>query len=413
MKNKINKIYIGLVVNILLQNCILICQPQLNQAQPPDSAPTVQAPQPANQIPIKIVSGKREIPLCASLPLKGDLSVLGGDVYDGMNLFFTKIKKEKEFAQQDFFVKLYSLDDGAEFTKTRLNVKQLLKQSPLFISLIGFEASFSIMPQIRSHQILSLFPLEGVSTYRIPENKDIIYFRASHEMEVNALIKYSVLTLNRTKIGILYEACEWGEAVLASTKKAMKAYNIEPVATAYFPKRTVNIGDALNQIAKKAPTAILCIATSRPAYNFIRQAINKGLHKSVFFGLSALYSIQKTLKHSRGINIITSSVVPNPFKSNIQIAQEYRKDMEKYMPNRLISPYSFEGYINAALFYECIKETPPPLTIERIIETLENFKQLNFKGINLNFDPQTRTLSPNVWLNTGEEDNWILPKDIE
>src|SRR5260221_3419719 len=53
------------------------------------SSPTLDTEQQPLDIPIptKIVGGKHEIPIGASLPLKGEASLIGNQIFDGMSIF--------------------------------------------------------------------------------------------------------------------------------------------------------------------------------------------------------------------------------------------------------------------------------------------------------------------------------------
>ncbi len=374
-----------------------------------------QAPAPEAQastdltIQTKMVSGKHEIPVCASLPLKGEVSIMGNALFDGMSLFFNKIKKEKN--DLPFTYALTTLDDEAEITKTRKNIKKLQSSSPLFLSLAGTDIVAGILKYVTRNQICALFPIDGATKHRTSETQNMLFFRASYEHEIDALINYSINELDKKKIAIFYEGSEWGEDALASFKRVLKKYKLTSVAEASYPQHTLNVTKAADTIAAKAPQAIICIAHARPAYNFIRQIINKGMYQTAILGLSQMFYVQKPIKNSRGIHIITSSVVPDPTKSTLKIAQEYRADMKKYFPNKTLSPFSFEGYINAALLVEATKLIQSPFTAEKIIQTLQGLKDINFKGLELSFDPATRTLSRGVWINAGNDTEWIKAKN--
>ena len=83
-------------------------------------------------IPTKMVGGKPEIPIGSSLPLKGDASLIGNQIFDGMSIFFNKLQKEK--TKIPFTYKLEVLNDDWDIKKMRANIKQLLIKSPLFLN---------------------------------------------------------------------------------------------------------------------------------------------------------------------------------------------------------------------------------------------------------------------------------------
>ena len=362
-------------------------------------------------IPTKMVGSKQEIHVGCSLPLTGEVSILSNQVFDGMTLFFNKILKEAP--ELTFSCALKVLDDANQIPKLNTNVTTMLKESPLLISPYGTDALSSLMPRITSQQALVLFPLEGSTAFRKPEFSNLIFFRASFAQEIQALIDYTVQTLGKKKIALFYEASEWGEGVLEDTKQALKIHNLTLMGAASYPQNSLNITQGAEALVQKAPNAILCIAGARPAYNFIRHIINKGLHQTVFLGLTSLISIQSTLAKSRGVNIIASSVVPDPINSTTKIAQEYRADMKKYFSNKPLTPFSLEGYINAALLVEVLKLTKFPLTTEKIVEIFTHLKHVKFKDLELKFNPSTRSLCNAVWLNLGDGKDWVLAKEAK
>jgi len=347
------------------------------------------------QILPKINGEKFEIIVNSSLPLSGEVAILGTQVLDGMTLFFNKLKLGKK---QGLIIHLNALDDGFETNKTRSNVTTLAEQSPLFLSLLGTRSVLAVSKEVQTGDISLLFPLEGADTTQSKALNNIVYFRPNYEKELEALVEHAVTKLNKKKIGFFYEASDSGEAALTSIKEILKKYNLTLHAEGWYPAQSLNITKAANEMAEKAPSVIICVSKSRATYNFIRQILNKGLHKTIFMGLSGLENINQTLSKSRGVSLITSSVVPDPVTSETQIAAEFRADLQKFMSNKKPTPYSFEGYINAALLYEVLKITPRPFTQSGIIQTVEKLTNVRFKGLELRFDAATRTLSNKVYV---------------
>jgi len=362
-------------------------------------------------IPIKTIGDQTEVEVCSSLSLTGEEGQLGKQINDGMNLFFNKLKKDKK-AQR--LVKLYVLDDHSDFIKSKANLIELMHQSPALLNLYGSDVLLSkVKNLVEAKKIAAIFPIEGREVLRKPTYTQMIYLRASYEDELKAIVQFSITELNHKKFAAFYEASDWGESVLQSLKKILATHNLTLLAEGAYPQGTVNVSDAVSKISKTSPNTVLCIAQSRPAYSFILKAIDAGMYKSVFLGLSNLLSIQKNIQKSLGVKLIVSSVVPDPEKSTIPLAKQYRDDMKKYLPNRPISPYSFEAYINAMLFYEGIKEMQAPLATAQLISRLEGITDVH--GFKLSFDQTTRTLCHQVWISDGSDKEWVLshPKDTE
>jgi len=364
----------------------------------------------AKTIPSSLVGNKQALALSATWPLTGD-PVLCKEVEEGTNLLLNKMRMEPAFSP--FLCDLKSLDDGGIFNSIKNNITTLMPHSPLFINLLGAETVEVMAEQIKQDQVAVLFPFDGTVKFRTEEHKNIIFFRPTYEDEISALVDYTVHSLNKKKFGVFYEDSGWGRSVLEIIKKVIQKYqanrgSVELAVEAFYPQGTVNIANAAATISAKAPTALFCIAQARPAYHFIGQILNKGLHNTVILGLSRLLPIRKTLKDSRGIRVITSAVVPDPVSSQIQIAQEYRADMKKYLPNRSPTPLSFEAYINIAILIEAIKALQFPIAMPDLLAVFRKISQINFKGLPLSY--QDFCLSHDVWISPDENEPWILSK---
>jgi|GEM_PF-2822149 ABC-type branched-subunit amino acid transport system substrate-binding protein len=379
-------------------------------AQPP-----VQIPQKnlaSIQIPISAVAGKQNIPIGATLPLKGEASILGNQIFDGLTLYLNQIRKDKN---AQFFLSLSAIDDGMEITKIRENTKALTSKSPILISPFGTDTLLAIKDPLLQQEMTVFFPIDGSVLFRTSQYPSVVFFRPSFEKEIEALAHYSIVYLHKKKCAVFYEASEWGEECLATTQKVLNKYKIKIIAQAAYPQKTVNISNAANTITRAAPNAIFCFALTKPAYNFIAHVVNKGLPKTAFLGPSFLFGIQKTLQKSRGVSVIVSSVVPDPKHSKLEIVKEYRDNMKKFFANKELSPFSLEGYINAAILHICLTgcfaNLPAPYTAQNLLDTVAGLKEFNFKGLKLNYNPQTRTLSQNIWLNTGDhKKEWSMAK---
>ena len=345
-------------------------------------------------------NGVDEIQICTTLPKTGTASVIGKEIFFGMNLAFNKINKKGGIKGST--IKLYFYDDKSSFALSSENIKKLKKTSPLFISLFGLSRMYAIEPYMKEGKAFDLFPVVGSSIVRDKSDPNVIYFRASEKKEIEKLIDYSVKKQNKKAISIFYERSECGQSAYEYARDYLKEkYNLPVISVGSYSEYTVNVLNAIKEISQRIPSSILCVASARATYNFIRRAINSGLYNCLFLGLSRLNVARKTLSEARGVKIVTSSVVPNPKKSKLLVAKQYRSDMKKYFPTKNLSRFSFEGYINAQILIQVLKGLKEPVTTAKIFNALQKLKKMKFRGLKLSFGVEPRTLSPDVWL---EED---------
>ncbi|QQR49061.1 ABC transporter substrate-binding protein [bacterium] len=351
--------------------------------------------------------GLTEIPLCTSFSLQGDNIFVGELMQSASKHFF----KEMSAVLRKYEGAWFTLrDKGNNDQGTGKLAKMTATMSPLVLGLVGTESFFSIERLLQEKKMALLFPTEGINSLRQGQYENVIYFRPSYKKELEALIDYTLNKRYKRKIAVLYEASEWGEGIFTDLKDLLTQYGIEPVVWASFQQGTVEIGLALDRIAqaKRTPNAIFCLTQPRAAYTFVRNALNVGLHNALFIGLSNLNIVQSLIKTSLGIDIVVSSVVPNPQTSTIPLINEYKQMAQGLLVSRADSPYFLEAFIGQRLLVECLMRLQGPPTIENIIQTLETFQNMDFLGLPIHFNNRERVLGHDVWINPGMTRPWVL-----
>ena len=358
---------------------------------------------------------ENEIIFGSSMPLSGGVSMLGRDLTYGVNLVFNKLNRSGGIGGTQ--VKLASQNDWYDPEITVQVVNLLQAQTSVFLGILGAESLLSIMPQIKSKQMAMFFPAVGNKIFREKVPDYMLHYRASMKRELEVLLTYVLKAMRRRKIAVFYEANRWGEGAVREVESILAKHNLTVYSSASYPSNTVNVLPAARSIAKTLPDAIICIAQARPAYNFIQQAVNEGLYNAAFLGLGELAPIQPIIKKSRGVNLVLSSVVPDPWRSELPIAKQFRRDMKKHLPNRKISQFLFEGYLTGSVMVNILKQTKPPITLGRVLEQFAALKKVNFGGISLAFKASDRSLCKDVWINTGNDKAWprfvSVPKVIK
>ncbi|MBA3752470.1 hypothetical protein H0X06_06840 [Candidatus Dependentiae bacterium] len=82
--------------------------------------------------------------------------------------------------------------------------------------------------------------------------------------------------------------------------------------------------------------------------------------------------------------------------------------MKRHNPDGRLSPDSLEGYINASVLIDVLHTINKPFTNEILIKKLEAIKNYPYKGLMLNFNPETRELLKDVWIDPEFGSEWIL-----
>lgn len=127
------------------------------------------------------------------------------------------------------------------------------------------------------------------------------------------------------------------------------------------------------------------VAAGRSPPALIR-ALSKNDVRPMIFGLSVVSSqqlISELGDASHGV--VLAQVVPSPFRINRPIVKEYRK-----LAKAADVPYSYaslEGYIAARTFSEGLKRAGKELTHKRLVGALNELRQWDVDGIEVDFSP--------------------------
>jgi len=352
------------------------------------------------------LNGEKQVILGSTGPQSGSLYKLGRDFAKSMGIVFNEANRKNKLS--DYFIKLILKDDEYEKSKISENIESILDKTSILFGMFSSDSLYAI-PENRFKDILVLFPDAGVSKFRDPKYDSVFFYRPSTKQEIKILVDHVVKKLFKKKIAIFYEDSFWGSDGADAAKEYLKSFaadRVECVASEPYIRNTVNVNEAVEKIIKVSPEAVICIAHYRPTYSFIRRMLNRGQQKVDFLGVSETALMWEYLKKSRGVSLTATSVVPNPWISKLDIAKKYREAMQKYLPNLKFSSISFEGFIMASLLVKVLEKISPPITKEKIIDSIKSFENFYFEGLKINFDPKTKALSNSIWLNTSKYVDW-------
>ena len=357
----------------------------------------------ATNVPVKQKKGKTVIPFVSAYATSGPLAANGKKLLSGVKLYLQHKK-----------LKTISLVHKGNIGRFGYNVSKklsrLLKKTPLFLGVYGTRPFLSVISFLKKNKSVLLCPVEGSSLIRNKkkDGESSVYFRPPHKYELSALVDYVINNRMRSKISVFYEASMWGDSVLADLKKLLNNHNISILTESSYTEETINVANSVGAIADSNPNVVFCIASPRAAYNFIRRALNRGLHKALFVGLSNLQIIQQLLKSSRGMDIVVSSVLPDPVHSKVEIAKQYRRASEELLKGVPCTPSSFEGYVSTAILATCLKQLKGPITTEEVFAIMKKMQNTDVGGLRLTYFHDINALSTDIWVNPGVGKKWKL-----
>ncbi len=256
---------------------------------------------------------------------------------------------------------------------------------------------------VKSGMLWVFFPITGATIFRDATLKNIIHLRRSYEMEAKILSQYALDTLRLSRLAILYQNDSFGHALLQGSKAEFQKRNFKDVIEIAYERNATDFKDQVASIKEYKPDGILFFATALIGMQFIREYDIRDIIKLKLLGNSDFAErIFQNYIRDTDLPFIFMSAVPNPENSDLLIVQQYRNAAKSY--GATIDIFSLESYIAMDLVLYAIQNIQVPITQEKIMEQLMNFKGSDYKGLFLKFDPHGRSLMHSLWMYTGSSD---------
>lgn len=348
---------------------------------------------------------KKKIVVASTLDQTKSSKILGKRLKDGLTMAVNQINKKGSIKNTRLQLVVY--DDYYTASRTKKLIEQFKKnhEGSILLTPLGTPTTKSLLAQVKRKELMVLFPYSGAGVLRDRSIQNIIHYRTSYDNEARALIRHALDSMKKNRFAFFFQDDSYGRAPLKASQDMLTEAGITEWCEAPYMANTTEVENAAKIIREFSPDIIVFFSTLPPSAELIRKLGAEYLATKHLMGISFLTDQFRDFLDEKGIDFIISRVVPNPFTSELEIAQEYRAAASE--EQQALSADAFEAYINAALFKQALQNTTPPFTHRKIMQQLESMKTLMFKGLLLDFDPQARELSKNIWIDTGE-DTWIF-----
>jgi len=331
------------------------------------------------QAPPKTEGGQQEgisdteIQIGSCIAQTGTLQERGHEIARGANTYFSFVNDNGGINGRK--IKLTVCDDAYQPEKAIECFNNCLKNK-VFVGAF-FAGSAPISKYVRMGDSNKL-PLFGFCTgtpvvYEFHPTEFVL--RASYVDEIHRQIQELQENRGLKRIAILYQNDAFGAAIRANAINELKKYNLAPVAEASYSRLTADIDEAFNKIKESNPQVVIMGAISDALKAIIKKrAENKWNVVCICPSIATDY-VQEAGSDSDGI--IISQVVP-AIDSKISAAATYNKLRKKYTPDAPPNLNAFEGFINAMVLTEALKETGRDLTKDKFVKTMESIRDKDF-----------------------------------
>ena len=345
------------------------------------------------------------IKIASTMSLVRGVPTTGKQMKSGLNARMNEYNRSLQAAQRN--IRLYVDNDNYNPQFARKNIQKFLDLGiNFFIIPVGTPTLYSYLDLIEKNQAVVFFPNTGASSLRAPKFTDLIHFRASYDDEARVLIRELKHQYGANKFAFFYQDDAFGKEPLKAAVLELEKLGIKDYLALPYTRGSVNFANQARAIKLFSPNALGFFAVATATKEFIRQmGVNDLLSMNLFATSATGESQLRRFLKNKGLSILFGCFLPNPYIGDQPIARAYRDAMER--DNNIMGIQSFEAYFATSLFIHALNQiasgAPRP---QELLKVFERMKNTNFHGVDLNFNPATRSLAKDVYIENGDGKLW-------
>ena len=345
------------------------------------------------------------IVLGQSAAFTGNAAQLGIQMNTGARIFFNALNAAG--GVNGSTIELRTLDDGYEPDRCKANTEKFIKDDVFgLFGYVGTPTCLAALPLVVDARIPFFGPFTGAEALRDPFHKSVFHLRASYFDETRLIVKH-LTQLGLKKVAVFYQNDAYGKAGLEGVTRALKAQDLVPVALGTVERNSVDVAQAVKDIASKMPDAVVQISAYKSCAAFIRSARKAG-YGGTFLNVSFVGTQALADELGKeGLGIMVSQVMPFPFSTTTGIAREYLDAVQRAGGEARPNYSSIEGYLAAKVFAEGLRRAGRSPTPDTLVTGLESIQNTSFGGFSVNFGPRGHVASHFVELSMLTEDGKV------
>ena len=328
----------------------------------------------------------RSVTLGCSIALTGPLGQAGIEQLAGMKAAFAEVNAAGGVHGRE--IRMEVKDDGYVAQRTLQNVTEMVEAQSAFalISPLGTANTAAILPLVESKGIPTVGPVTGATSLRAPGNRHVFFLRPTYREETQRLVK-QIVDMGLKRIAVVYLDNPFGKEVLKDMSAALDEIKVERAGEFALAVDGKNGAELADKVAGQRPGAVL-LATTGTANTAFVQAFRAKAQGVPLAGLSVTVvasEMPKLAASTRGLALV--QVFPDATSQKSVAVRKFQTTMKAVGADAayLSSGSALEGWLNAQIMVEGLKNAGKEPTRERLRAGLAGIRSLSFGDFNVGF----------------------------
>ena len=329
-------------------------------------------------------------------PLAGPAAALGTGMRDGLLAAFAEANAKG--GVKGHKLELVSKDDGYEPNKSIEVTKQLLNDDKVFalVGPVGTPTSMAVLPITVEANVPFIGAFTGTGGLRNPYKPNVVNVRASYGQETEEMVERLTKDLKAERISIFYQDDSFGQAGLAGVKAALDKRSMKLASEGTYERNTTAVRQALLDIRKGNPQAVIMVGAYQPCAEFIKLAKQLKMD-AVFVNISFVGSnALAAALGDAGTGVAVTQVVPFPDDASVPVVAAYQSAI-KAVPKAEAGFVSLEGYMVGRLVIMALEKINGEPSRKALLEALST-GTFDLGGLKLTYGANDNQGSDQVFL---------------
>lgn len=284
-------------------------------------------------------------------------------------------------------IRVVRTDSANKPDLTKQNVKSLVEKSGVF-AMWGISGTGNVaaaLPYLTERGVPLVGSTSGADSFYSTTHPMLVNTKAGYSQEIRRMAAHLKSTY-LARVGIIYLDNGFGRAAFSSAQAAVKEHGLELAAVAKFKEDGSDIPQAVQEVSKASPAAVLLLTLSGPAPRLVEEYVQAGGRAQLFaLSIVASVALYKSIgENARGV--IVTQIMPFPWDRSVPLVREY----QELMKSKGSSDYSHagvEGLVLAKTLVEGLRAAGRDLTRSRLIEAIERLRDKDLGGYKLSYSP--------------------------
>jgi branched-chain amino acid transport system substrate-binding protein len=359
-----------------------------------------------------------EILLGGTAPLSGEASS-GGGVARGAEAYFKYVNSKGGVNGRKITYKY--LDDGYEPARTVQATRQLVQQDRVFamFNTLGTSNNLAIRSFLNQSRVPQLFAASGATTlgkdYR--QYPYTIGYIPSYAAEGKIYAKYILKTRPKAKIGVLYQADDYGNDLLSGLKKGLGSHAGQIVAKVGYEPTTTDVRSQVAQLKGAKADTYVIFAFGKFAIQSFVFANQIGWRPKLTVvnavgSASGLMGLAPAKATEGAISIVFGKDPVTPKWKNDKGVKLFRTVMRRFYPDGVSNGYAAAGAASAFTMVDVLKKAGKNLTRQGVVNAATHLNERNnpflVPGIAVRTTPTSHFPVSQVKLQRWHSGHWVI-----